>query len=469
MNELTISLDGNSTKPLYEQIYEYLKTEIQSGGLPCGIRLPSTRKLSQYLEVSRSTVNLAYEQLLSEGYIENRPCRGFFVNNLTGLYQIRQADKEKSVRQEKKEKAFLFDFSPAGVELEKFPDKTWTRLYRGILSEQAEDLLQIGDPQGDVELREALCTYLFQARGVRCKADQIVVGAGNDFLLMLLSLLLREKEEQKGISCAMEEITYKKAYDILKMLGITMYPVAMDLSGLDIHDLENKDADLAYVMPSHQYPLGTVMPLTRRMELLNWASLREGRYLIEDDYDSEFRYRGKPIPALQGYDTQGKVIYIGTFSKSIASAIRISFMILPDALLPAYNRIGKRISNTVSRVDQKVLKEFLTQGHYERHLNRMRGVYRGKRNCLLEQMKKLKGICTVAGEDAGTHILVRMENGMTDDEAAKQAEEYGVKVYTLKNWCIREIGCSRKLVLGYATMKEEEIIQAVDRLVQAWS
>lgn len=469
MNELTISLDGNSTKPLYEQIYEYLKTEIQSGGLPCGIRLPSTRKLSQYLEVSRSTVNLAYEQLLSEGYIENRPCRGFFVNNLTGLYQIRQADKEKPVSQKKKEKTFLFDFSPSGVELEKFPDKTWTRLYRGILSEQAEELLQIGDPQGDVELREALCSYLFQARGVRCKADQIVVGAGNDFLLMLLSLLLREKEEQKEISCAMEEITYKKAYDILKMLGITMYPVSMDSGGLDIQDLENKDADLAYVMPSHQYPLGTVMPLTRRMELLNWASLRERRYLIEDDYDSEFRYRGKPIPALQGYDTQGKVIYIGTFSKSIASAIRISFMILPDSLLPAYNRIGKRISNTVSRVDQKVLKEFLTQGHYERHLNRMRGVYRGKRNCLLEQMKKLKGICTVAGEDAGTHILVRMENGMTDDEAAKRAEGYGVKVYTLKNWCIREIGCSRKLVLGYATMKEEEIIQAVDRLVQAWS
>ena len=469
MNELTISLDGNSTKPLYEQIYEYLKTEIQSGGLPCGIRLPSTRKLSQYLEVSRSTVNLAYEQLLSEGYIENRPCRGFFVNNLTGLYQIRQADKEKTVCQEKKEKAFLFDFSPSGVELEKFPDKTWTRLYRGILSEQAEELLQIGDPQGDVELREALCSYLFQARGVRCKAEQIVVGAGNDFLLMLLSLLLKEKEEQKEISCAMEEITYKKAYDILKMLGITMYPVSMDSGGLDIQDLENTDADLAYVMPSHQYPLGTVMPLTRRMELLNWASLREGRYLIEDDYDSEFRYRGKPIPALQGYDTQGKVIYIGTFSKSIASAIRISFMILPDSLLPSYNRIGKRISNTVSRVDQKVLKEFLTQGHYERHLNRMRGVYRGKRNCLLEQMKKLKGICTVAGEDAGTHILVRMENGMTDDEAAKQAEGYGVKVYTLKNWCIREIGYSRKLVLGYATMKEEEIIQAVDRLVQAWS
>lgn len=481
MNELTISLDGSSTKPLYEQIYEYLKTEIQSGGLPCGIRLPSTRKLSQYLEVSRSTVNLAYEQLLSEGYIENRPCRGFFVNNLTGLYQIRQVSREKPVYQEQKERPFLFDFSPSGVELEKFPDKTWTRLYRGILSEQAENLLQIGDPQGDVELREALCSYLFQARGVRCKADQIVVGAGNDFLLMLLSLLLKENVRQdlseeksmlpvsKEISCAMEEITYKKAYDILKMLGITMYPVAMDSGGLDINELKKKDADLAYVMPSHQYPLGTVMPLTRRMDLLNWASLREGRYLIEDDYDSEFRYRGKPIPALQGYDTRGKVIYIGTFSKSIASAIRISFMILPDSLLPAYNRIGKRISNTVSRIDQKVLKEFLTQGHYERHLNRMRGVYRGKRNCLLEQMKKLKGICSVAGEDAGTHILVRMENGMTDDEAARQAEKYGVKVYTLKNWCIREIGCSRKLVLGYATMKEEEIIQAVDRLVQAWS
>ncbi|MGN0353908.1 MAG: PLP-dependent aminotransferase family protein [Muricoprocola sp.] len=469
MNELTISLDGNSAKPLYEQIYEYLKTEIQSGGLPCGVRLPSTRKLSQYLEVSRSTVNLAYEQLLSEGYIENRPCRGFFVNNVTGLYQIRQETKEKSVCQEQKERPYLFDFSPSGVELEKFPDKTWTRLYRGILSEQAENLLQIGNPQGDVELREALCSYLFQARGVRCKSDQIVVGAGNDFLLMLLSLLLKEKVGNKEISCAMEEITYKKAYDIFKMLGITMHPVAMDFCGMDIHDLEKKDADLAYVMPSHQYPLGTVMPLTRRMELLNWASLREGRYLIEDDYDSEFRYKGKPIPALQGYDTRGKVIYIGSFSKSIASAIRISFMILPDSLLEVYNKIGKRISNTVSRVDQKVLKEFLTQGYYERHLNRMRGVYRGKRNCLLEQMKKLKGICSVTGEDAGTHILVRMENGMTDDEAAKQAEEYGVKVYTLKNWCIREIGCNRKLVLGYATMKEEDIIQAVDRLVQAWS
>ena len=376
-------------------------------GLPFGKRLPSTRKLAKFLQVSRTTVDMAYEQLVSEGYIEALPCKGYFVCELEGIYRIETEQVNKvSTRQEKKD-AFVYDFSPNGVDLNSFPHNAWRKLSKNVLLEENRLLFQLGDPQGEWALRNTIAEYLHQARGVQASPEQIIVGAGNDFLLLLLCSMLGT-----GRTIAMESPTYRKAYELFRNLSNQVEIVEMDDSGMRVDLLSQTGAQIAYVMPSHQYPLGIVMPVKRRMQLLAWAAEEECRYIIEDDYDSEFRYKGKPIPALQGYDRHDRVIYIGTFSKSLAPAIRVSYMVLPRQLLSLYQEKGRMISSTVSRVDQMLIASFLNEGYYERHLNKMRGVYKGRHDCLMEELKVFRRICEVSGENAGVHVLLTLTAGL---------------------------------------------------------
>ena len=465
MNELTMELDVQSKTPLYEQIYNYIKRDIQSGKIQSKEKLPSTRSLSVFLQVSRSTVELAYEQLLSEGYIESVPYRGYYVCEIEALCSSLplQAPIQREAPLKKVE--YEFDFSPNGIDLEHFPFNTWRKITKNTLMDDKKDMFQLGDSRGDPKLREAICNYLYQSRGVKCTAEQVIIGAGNDYLLMLLRSFLGN-----DYLVAMENPTYKQAYRMFEGLGFSVTTVNMDKNGMDVEKLKESRADIAYVMPSHQYPLGIVMPMKRRMELLAWADASENRYIIEDDYDSEFRYVGKPIPALQGYDKNGKVIYIGTFSKSIAPAIRVSYMVLPRRLMEVYRQYGSFISSTVSRIDQRILEEFIRGGYFERHLNRMRAVYKGKHDVLMEEMKKLSSICEVSGDRAGVHILVRFKNGMTDKEIISQAAEAKVKVYGLSEYYIRPMKGSGNatILMGYANLTESQIRTAVERLREAW-
>ena len=305
MNELTISLKQGGKIPLYEQIYGYIKEEIRKGTIKSGEKLPSTRALCRHLEVSRSTVELAYEQLLSEGYIEAQPYRGYFVSQIDGLFRIIQPKAGESQNTEKSEKKYPYDFTPNGVDLKSFPYNTWRKLSKECLVDDKAELFRLGCPQGEYGLRNAISSYLHQARGVNCTPDQIIVGAGNDYLLMLLCAILGNRHR-----VALENPTYRQAYRLFVNLSYEVRTVDMDGKGMRADGLEPSGADIAFVMPSHHYPLGTVMPIKRRMELLKWAEAEKGRYIIEDDYDSEFRYKGKPIPALQGYDRSGRVIYI---------------------------------------------------------------------------------------------------------------------------------------------------------------
>ncbi|MCD8022811.1 MAG: PLP-dependent aminotransferase family protein [Lachnospiraceae bacterium] len=468
MNDLTISLDVEASTPLYEQIYNYIKNEIQNGGLPFHERLPSTRKLADYLQVSRTTVNIAYEQLVSEGYIEAIPQRGYFVCDLEGLVQLELVCAEPPKTKETDTVTYDFDFSPHGVDLNSFPHNAWRKLSKNLLMEEDKYLFRLGDPQGEPQLRETIAGYLHQARGVNAIPERIIVGAGNDFLLLLLCSMFGG-----GMKIAMESPTYRKAYDLFRNLSNEVQIVEMDDSGMRVDQLEQTDAWLAYVMPSHQYPLGTVMPVKRRMQLLGWAASGTGeqkRYIIEDDYDSEFRYKGKPIPALQGYDRDDCVIYIGTFSKSIAPSIRVSYMVLPESLMDLYRQRARGISSTVSRVDQMLISGFLNEGYYERHLNRMRAVYRSRHDALLEELKDFRGICHVSGENAGVHLLLTFTNGMTEEAAIQQAAAQGVHVYGLSGYYV---GDARKtardtVILGYANLSEQEIHDAALRLRQAW-
>ena len=235
-----------------------------------------------------------------------------------------------------------------------------------------------------------------------------------------------------------------------------------------VEDLEKTNADIAFVMPSHQYPLGTVMPLKRRLALLKWADAKEGRYIVEDDYDSEFRYKGKPIPALQGYDRNGKVIYIGTFSKSIAPAIRMSYMVLPAPVLKSYEERSRFVNSTVSKVDQMILQKFIEQGYFERHLNKTRALYKNRHDTLLASLRPLQRFCTISGENAGVHLLLHFKNQKEEDLIAA-AKEQGILVYGLSEYYVESPKRNEAVImLGYANLQEEKIRKATALLIEAW-
>ena len=463
MNELTISLDTRSRIPLYEQIYDYIKTDIQSGRIPYGEKLPSTRFLSKHLEVSRSTVELAYEQLLSEGYIESVPYKGFFVAQIDELYHLKK-DKPQPQRERKEARRYRYDFTPNGVDLKSFPYNVWRKLSKDILLDDRTELFRSGDSQGEYGFRSAICSYLYQARGVDCTPDQIIVGAGSDYILMLLGMILGMDH-----TIAFEDPTYKQAYRMAGGMSYNCIPVSMDKNGMKVTELEKSGADIAYVTPSHQYPTGVIMPIRRRMELLKWACEAQGRYIVEDDYDSEFRYKGKPIPALKGYDASEKVIYLGTFSKSIAPAIRLSYMVLPKPLQEAYEQKARFVNSTVSKVDQLIVQKFIEEGYYERHLNKTRALYKSRHDVLIEELRPMADICTISGENAGVHLLLTFQNGMAEEELIDRAARADIRVYGLSDYRIRE-NCEEKatILLGYANLTEDQIREAARLLRDCW-
>lgn len=469
MYDMTIQLHTDSRKCLYEQIYEHIRQEIREGKLLAGERLPSTRSLAEYLQVARSTVDCAYDQLLSEGYIEARPYRGYFVCPLEELFQLEntmQQEANSLVHQDTdvwEQTDYLYDFSPNEIDMSGFPFGVWKKITKNILTDGNSELFSQGEPQGDFDLRLTISRYLHSSRGVNCTPEQIVVGAGNDYLLMLLEKILG-----RHVKIAMENPTYKRAYRIFQSFAYPITTVDMDESGMKVKSLEKEDVSVAYVMPSHQFPTGTVMPIGRRRELLKWADGEEERYLIEDDYDSEFRYRGKPIPSLQASDVHGKVIYMGTFSKAIAPAIRVSYMVLPEKLLARYRQNCYFYSCTVSRIDQRILNEFIRDGYFERHLNKMRKIYRGKHDLLLDCLKPFEEEFQISGEHAGLHVLLTARKKTEEKTFLHAAAAKGVKVYGLSDSLVAGAPGKATLLLGFGGLKNKDIIEGVNLLKSAW-
>ena len=462
MNDLLIPLKEDSRFPMYRQIYDHIKNEIQKGKMKAGEKLPSSRILAKNLCISRSTVDMAYDQLLAEGYIESVPCKGYYVCQMEGIYFDRKKKKFPEVNsgQKPSDTVYRWDFALNGIAPGGFPHNIWRKLSREVLSQEGDSLFQLGDPCGEPGIRQAVAEYLHSARGVDCDPGQIIIGAGNDYLLMLLWVILG-----KNRKIAMENPTYLSAYYDFLHMGSHILPVGQDEQGIRIEELEKTEADTVYVMPSHQFPMGMVMPLKRRTELLKWAGAREGRYIIEDDYDSEFRYKGQPIPALSGFDQKGCVIYLGTFSKSLAPSVRVSYMVLPRELMNTYLSLEHLFSVTVSRTDQKILELFLREGYYERHLNRMRAVYKNKHDLMVKCLKDMSHICTFSGENAGVHLLVEFCNGLTEQEAVFRAKESGIKVYGVSEYRIQKTSKEENMVLlGYATLREEDIEKAMKSL-----
>lgn len=463
---LLIPLQPNTATPLYEQIYQYIKHKITEGALARGTKLPSSRALAEQLLVSRSTVNGAYEQLLSEGYIYAREKSGYFVADVscsTPIDYFSNAVKSDSSSVEYKRTSY--SFSPFAIDMDLFPYTIWRKLMNEAISNLNAQTLSLGDPAGDFEFRLAIADYLAQSRGVHCTPEQILIGAGTDYLLMLLCGLFAP--EQK---IAMENPTYLRAYRVFCGLNRIVNPIPVRAAGIDIKQLSASDSSIAYVTPSHQYPLGIVMPVTHRNELLDWAYSAERRYIIEDDHDSEFRYKGLPIPSLQGMDTKGRVIYLGTFSRAIAPAIRVSYMVLPTELRQCYQERFPYYSSTVSRVDQRILTEFIRGGYLERHLNKMRKAYHQRHDALLGALRCFGDSVAISGEHAGLHLVVSFSGYGTEEEIEACANKAGLRLYSLREHAIAPIPLSLPtFLLGFAGISEQEIEASVAALYKGLS
>lgn len=461
---LLLPLSEESKVPLYEQVYHAIKEKIRSGRLVCGEQLPSSRALSAQLSVSRSTVNSAYEQLLSEGYLVSMEKRGYFVADIGSMLPAAPVPQKGAPSVPPVPAGTGSDsFSPFAIDMELFPHTLWKRFMNDAMQHLNSQTLSLGDPNGELSFRSAIADYLSQSRGVICTPEQIFVGAGTDYLLLLLCGLLKRNAE-----IAMENPTYLRAYHVFCGQGFGVIPIPVTSHGMDLAALEASNAQIAYITPSHQYPLGVVMPVSSRSRLLSWAAKAEDRYIIEDDHDSEFRYKGLPIPSLQGMDEHGRVIYLGTFSRTIAPAIRISYMVLPPELMQRFRSEFSYFSSTVSRVDQEILSRFLREGHFERHLNKMRKLYHQRHDAMLHALRCFGDTITISGENAGLHLVVTFHGYGTEEEIQRRAQSVGLHLYSLKRHeLLSYVPAEPSFLFGFAGLAEEKTKQQVALLFHA--
>lgn len=464
MNMLTLRLDKNASEPLYEQLYNYIKSEILNGQCPFGTKLPSKRQLSSHLQCSQNTIQNAYDQLIAEGYIVSKPRSGFYVCELEGTIRMASPSSDP-LQKATPEPDYPYNFSYQGVDLERFPFGSWRKIMREVISEFDVDLLKIGHSQGDPHLRSNIASYLHYSRGVRCHPNQIIISSGTEFLLQLLIQLFHQ-----DCIYGLENPGYERLSLLFKSNQASYKPIPLDHKGMVPGEVHKSQASVICVTPSHQFPTGSIMPINRRIQLLNWAKKSENRYIIEDDYDSEFKYSGKPIPSFQGLDSNGKVIYMGAFSKSLMPGIRISYMVLPKQLLEVYHEKLSFYICPVPTFEQKVLHQFMNGGHFERHLNKMRNVYKKKREALVEAIQNLLPDAEISGANAGLHLLLKVNNGMDEATLISRAAKNGIQVHGISQFYLENLpkNQSPTLLLGFATLREEDIPMAVILLQKAW-
>ena len=465
MVHLTTALDPCSGIPLYEQLYRSLAGEVRSGTLAAGTRMPGKRRLAAELSVSVNTVDTAYQLLTAEGYLVPRERSGFYVQEYPALPPHSAPLPAQASSAAPDAPPPQFDLSTRGVDPSLFPFRTWARLQKELLY-SCPELLTPGDAQGDLSLRQALADYLAEYRGVQCSPEQIVVGAGMEYLLGLLAPLLPG-------TAAVETPGYPRAKQVLENNGVLCRCLPVDEDGLSIQALYASDAAVCYVTPSHQFPTGVTMPAGRRAELLHWAARRPGtRYIIEDDYDSEFRFDTRPLPSLQGMaGANGPVVYLSTCSRSLAPGIRIAYMVLPRQLLAPWQAKYRFYSGTVSRFEQQTLARFITEGYFTRHLARERVAYKARRDALTTALTAAfsPGDITLSGLHTGLHLLLRLKDAPPDDALRRAAAEHQVRLSLLSDYDLT--GCrpdeiSGTLVLGYGSLPDADCSAAGQALYQ---
>lgn len=463
MESLTFVFDDSGEKTLYHQLYSYIKREIQKGRIKYNDKLPSKRKLANHLGISQNTVQTAYEQLIEEGYVISIERKGYFVAKIDNIL-IFQKTKEMIINEEdSSDKSIKYDFSYQGIDKGSFPFSTWRKITREVINEYDAEILMGTEAQGNYKLRQSIASYLKQSRGVICNAADIILSAGTEYLFYILFQLLNE-EYIYGI----ENPGYEKLNLLFSSNRVNYLPINIDEDGMIPTEIEESGVNIICITPAHQFPTGVIMPINRRIQLLNWMNEKKDRYIIEDDYDSEFKYSGRPIPALKGLNNSNKVIYMGNFSKSLSPGIRVSYMVMPKELISRYREELPFMTCPIPTIKQKVLTRFMEEGYFARHLNKMRIIYRKKREVLVNSIRKYKEKFRIIGADAGLHITIEVNNGMTEKELIKSAKDLGVKVYGLSRYYSSSNKETCRILLGYADMTEKEIEDGMKILYTAW-
>ena len=458
---LTYSFVDLGSDSLYEHLYKCIKNDIMSGQLKSGDKLPSKRSFAKNLDISTITVENAYAQLMAEGYIYSLPKRGYFVSEVKTFLE-KQPERVRQLPEKPKEETCFADFISNRTSHANFPFSIWAKLTREVLAGEDSTLLLPPPAGGIMELRKAIADHLYQFRGIDVSPEQIIIGAGTEYLYGLLIQLFGNE----GVY-AIEDPGYQKIAQIYTSHGVGLRYIPMDEGGVCTGMLEDSGADILHLSPSHHFPTGRVTPISRRYELLGWASKSDGRYIIEDDYDSEFRLLGRPIPALQSIDVMDKVIYMNTFSKSLSSTIRISYMVLPQKLLKQFHEKLGFYSCTVSNFEQYSLARFISGGYFEKHINRMRNYYRNQRDILLESIRKspLAGKIKIKEENSGLHFLMELQTEMPDELLEEKAGRMGLRISCLSRYYHQpEQAKQHVLVLNYSGIDREKMAEAIEIL-----
>lgn len=464
---LTYSFADLQGESMYAHLYKCIKNDIAAGTLKAKEKLPSKRTLAKNLGISLITVENAYAQLLVEGYIYSEPKRGYYVAQLQQQkFSAVKAPRQSAYQPQKQAKPVTLSFATGSVPSETFPYNIWARLLRNTLTSADEHSLVSDTAVGGVlPLRQALAKHLYQFRGLSVLPEQIIIGSGTQTLYNLIVQLLGRK-----YIYALEDPGYPQLAAIYRTNDVCCHYLPMDKQGIRADVLESSDADILHITPSHQFPTGITMPVSRRYELLHWAGKKNSRYIIEDDYDCEFRLFGKPIPPLQSIDNEEKVIYINTFSKTLAPTFRISYMLLPMHLAALfYEKLGF-YSCTVSNFEQFTLAKFIEDGYFERHINRMRTYYRGKRDELMHYLANCPAASAlkVEGEDSGLHFLLHLATDASDSTLRQTALEHELEIKFLSDYYHKKhVDNSHTLLMNYAGIEKEKLYPALDKLFAA--
>lgn len=456
---------GKKEGPLYISLYNAVREDIMRGILKGGSKLPSKREMAGNNAVSVITVENAYSLLLCEGYIYSRPRSGYFVSDITKS-QIHNRD-EVPLRPEKEsepaeKRAILADFSKSQTPPSLFPFDGWLKAVKKVFGDERENLLLASPSEGIAELRRSIALYLREYRGLSVDEECIVVGAGSEYLYgVLINLLGRDN------IYALEDPGYSKTGRIYLSEGVKVEYIPLDKNGIRKDELEKRRIDIVHITPSHQYPTGIVMPVSRRYEILSWASSGDGRYIIEDDYDSELRLDSRPIPSFKSIDTEGRVIYLNTFSKTLSPTVRISYMVLPPSLMKKYRSELSFYSSTVSTFEQYTLHVFMSQGRMESHINRLRTYYRRKRDALLAAIRRssLGEIVEIRNEKAGLHFLMHVNSAKSEEDIMRDAERLSVSLLPLSSFYHNPASAERNtFIMNYGTLEGDKIDSVVERL-----
>lgn len=467
MLEILPTLDSNKKTPLYIQIYDYIKKEILCGNILPKTKLPSIRSLAKNLNLSKNTIELAYQQLIAEGYVVSKDRSGLYVEDLSHEF-IPPTKREIITFAEKivpqLKSPVKYDFSSGQIDLNLFPYSQFRKILTNCVDECSKDLLFYGDPQGDYGLRYEISKYIHSSRGVICSPDQILISSGTQYSLTILSLILSKFSSD----IAFEDPGYLGAKSVFKNSNFNIIPINLEADGIDVNHLSKSSAKIVYVTPSHQYPCGMVMSISKRLKLLQWVNNTHG-FIIEDDYDGEFRYKGKPILSLQGLDNSGKVIYLGSFSKSLMPSIRISYLVLPKELLSIYKKYYGTYAQPVPRLLQKSIEMFIREGYWEKHLRKSRTLYKKKQEVLINSVQRyFNSDAEIIGQDSGLHILLKINTKAKESELIENALKTGVKVEaTSANWINKQSNKLPTIFIGFAGIKLEDISSGIEALYKS--